>query len=1197
MYKNVLLVDTLVKNYNLFIDSVNTDTLPVVYSRKTTKQEILSKLPEKFERICVVSYNKTYLENESLLSKNNTDFMISIIETYKIKNIDYLACNTLLDTKWKNYYSRLPAIVGASNDETGNIKYGGDWIMESTSQDIEFIYFTKNIEYYEYLLDNDFEYFSSIVKKDGINTSGPIEAKFVEVKNISDVKKIVFGIITEPIYYITNLYCFALKNDGSLYASGDNTLGQLGLPYLSYSTFRKVNIQGSVADVVSKNTSSFILLQNGTLYASGDNTLGQLGLDTVTTTTTFQEVTITKQPIDNSSIKQIIQSSDGHRAFILLENGSLYASGDNSSGQLGLGELTSAKTFQKVVIGVVTQLENTDNGAIVLSNNKIYVTGSNSNGELGAGTATIIYTFQEVTIDSNNLIVQIQSSGDTTCILLENGSIYGTGNNSVNLSLPYSNYRTFTRLNTDSLPIKNMELSNLILSTIINGTIYICSDAPIMYKSYYQHAFTNASYLTRTKKYCLFNDGTIQTSFGDPISTIYAFEQNYQYMPVEMADKVKIIRENINYAYALLEDGTLWSCGRYTVGRLGLGLLTSNVNSFQQVNINKIGLDIFSPIADVIVGINNGMVLLKNGSLYAAGANDVGQLGLGPNNQQVWTFTKVNIGPIKMIHNSIYIYNTLVVLEDGSLYATGYNLYGELGVGTNSPVYTFQPVTIDNDSPISQIKVTDFNSGNGTSAGFVLLENDTLYASGGNESGRLGLGTVTNTTTFQRVTINRDIIDKGSPILKIITANSPSTFLLLKNGSVYATGDNTFGQLGLPNQTYNTFTKVNISNVIDMYTKDSISYALLDNGSLYATGINTYGQLGLDSADNGAITNDLIINYGVTNIYTTFTYVTNGVFSLNKSLPKPVQNGDIVTSIDFGTFTNNTIRSNIQLTFFETYLTSGSLPDRTFVQMNLPPKSAFKSVDNSYSTFTDILAIVSSPNMEIVLSALPYNKNRLFLLAKQVILTDNDKKVTIDSNNTTILVNNKPVSVGTPIVVGNYKVTPIFRGSVGITVDYVPTSAICFPAGTPVLTDQGYIPIDKITTQTLGKKPIKLTKTITRDNYLVCVEKDALEKNVPFQRTYISKDHKVYHKDFSGKAKDMVPYFEKVYKVPYNGEILYNVLVDSHRKMKVNNMVCETLNPIHPMAKLYNLNKKEQEDKIVLWEKEKKSKKQLILYK
>jgi len=160
-------------------------------------------------------------------------------------------------------------------------------------------------------------------------------------------------------------------------------------------------------------------------------------------------------------------------------------------------------------------------------------------------------------------------------------------------------------------------------------------------------------------------------------------------------------------------------------------------------------------------------------------------------------------------------------------------------------------------------------------------------------------------------------------------------------------------------------------------------------------------------------------------------------------------------------------------------------------------------------------------------------------------------------------------------------------------IEKIETSPICFPAGTPILTDQGYIPIDLITTQTLHNKPIQLTKTISTDKYLVCFEKDSLEKNVPFQRTLISKDHMVYHKEYSLKAKDMIPYFDKVYKVKYTGEVLYNVLVDVHAKMKVNNMSCETLDPKHKMAQFYNRTKKEKEDMIVVWKEEKRNRTQM----
>jgi hypothetical protein len=223
-------------------------------------------------------------------------------------------------------------------------------------------------------------------------------------------------------------------------------------------------------------------------------------------------------------------------------------------------------------------------------------------------------------------------------------------------------------------------------------------------------------------------------------------------------------------------------------------------------------------------------------------------------------------------------------------------------------------------------------------------------------------------------------------------------------------------------------------------------------------------------------------------------------------------------------------------------------------------------------------------------------QNTLIVLPTRLItITVGDKSLT--SNGTDTFVSGERLAPGDSFITKfknrDFNITLVANGSSAITIEKIETSPICFPAGTPILTNQGYIPIDKITTQTLHNKPIQLTKTISTDKYLVCFEKDSLEKNVPFQRTIISKDHMVYYKDFSLKAKDMIPYFDGVYKIKYKGEVLYNVLLDIHGKMKVNNMTCETLDPKHKMAKLYNRTTKEREDMIVVWKEEKKERTQM----
>lgn len=164
---NVLFINDNIPDYQNVVDSVNSTTLPIVYSCNSTRTEIIDILDKyNIKRIGFFndSSSLTFLENEPFfdidildnISGNNYLFIISLINKYNIVNIDYLACNTLNNLNYKKYYNVLNTfcIVGASNNATGNIQYGGDWIMESTAEDIESIYFTSKIQYYKYLLVN-----------------------------------------------------------------------------------------------------------------------------------------------------------------------------------------------------------------------------------------------------------------------------------------------------------------------------------------------------------------------------------------------------------------------------------------------------------------------------------------------------------------------------------------------------------------------------------------------------------------------------------------------------------------------------------------------------------------------------------------------------------------------------------------------------------------------------------------------------------------------------------------------------------------------------------------------------------------------------------------------------------------------------------------------------------------------------------
>ena len=253
---NVLLIDQSIPDYGVFVSSVNASTIPIVYSRTTTRNELLTQLSAytSIDRIAIAFSNNganLFLENQPFFG-NNMNFIIQVIQQFNVKNIDYLACNTLNTPGWNEYYASLleqtGVIVGASNDQTGNIQYGGDWVLESTGQDIEAIYFTQSIEYYKYLLDSR-----------------------------------------------SNFY-FIIKQDNTLWGVGNNTNGQLGLGNNTtpITTYQQITLpDGKMPLYIQTGAAHTIILTTDLLlYSTGVNANGQLCIGSRDDKNTFQQITL-----------------------------------------------------------------------------------------------------------------------------------------------------------------------------------------------------------------------------------------------------------------------------------------------------------------------------------------------------------------------------------------------------------------------------------------------------------------------------------------------------------------------------------------------------------------------------------------------------------------------------------------------------------------------------------------------------------------------------------------------------------------------------------------------------------------------------------------------------------------------------------------------------------------------------------------
>lgn len=165
--QNIVFIDQSVTQSQVFYDSANAASYPILYN-SLTKREDLSQLLSRFthlDRIAFVFhgiypgcyYDKPFLEEQpffildvsgAVIVSENVSFVQTLISTFTVAHVDFLGCNLLLSEEWLKYFDVLSvsSVIGASNDNTGNLKYGGDWILENTMEDVQNTYFTSQIE-------------------------------------------------------------------------------------------------------------------------------------------------------------------------------------------------------------------------------------------------------------------------------------------------------------------------------------------------------------------------------------------------------------------------------------------------------------------------------------------------------------------------------------------------------------------------------------------------------------------------------------------------------------------------------------------------------------------------------------------------------------------------------------------------------------------------------------------------------------------------------------------------------------------------------------------------------------------------------------------------------------------------------------------------------------------------------------------
>lgn len=335
------------------------------------------------------------------------------------------------------------------------------------------------------------------------------------------------------------------------------------------------------------------------------------------------------------------------------------------------------------------------------------VWGDNQFGQLGKGSVRQSFNVVEFKTKNEEIdvsqLVDIVTASDYSFMWMEDGTLWGAGNNSyLPLTVKSGKYSTHVKTNIPEKPIAMATGFGHVMLLTENGEVYAWGR-----NSEYQVGNGNRKHAQEPCKLPLEN--IVQIACGGKFSIAldadgqlwgWGDNEHFQLSPektTRIQTPIKIDTGDIDIAYidacggsiVLLDtEGTLWTWGRNDFHQLGYDTRGKATKAPQAVPLPL-------PVTYVAAYSSQTYAILEDGSLWSWGNNSYGQLGQGfrsSSTQGVLPGKAWDSDVVLVQGGSLFC---LAMLEDGTVLSAGISKFGQQGEGGSKSKYTLSPNGMD----------------------------------------------------------------------------------------------------------------------------------------------------------------------------------------------------------------------------------------------------------------------------------------------------------------------------------------------------------------------------------------------------------------------------------------------------------------------------------------------------------------------